>query len=174
MAAIYLLCDEMLRRVRRVMRPCDRGSDAGHAVCMKIERMRRYRRLIAYQRKDQQEPQQCARDLHDAGNPRIRAWRQHKASRTRKRNTQTTKPSNDTTTQNTRPSTAAGSMKATVTPQSSSSRTTTLQGSKRPMSASASRARRASDGLQAPRICFGCRSLLCFFLWVVCSSLSLL
>src|SRR3569832_1798364 len=104
MAAIYLLCDEMLRRVRRVMRPCDRGSDAGHAVCMKIERMRRYRRLIAYQRKDQQKPQQCARDLHDAGNPRIRAWRQRKATHTQKKNTQTTMPSCVTSARFTRPS----------------------------------------------------------------------
>src|SRR3569623_908129 len=110
MAAIYLLCDEMLRRVRRVMRPCARGSDAGHAVCMKIERLRRYRRLLAYQRKDQQDPQQCARDLHDAGNPRIRAWRQRKASRTRERFSRTSMPSCVTSALVTRPSTAAGAM----------------------------------------------------------------
>src|SRR3569832_2988013 len=79
MAAIYLLCDEMLRRVRRVMRPCVCGSDAGHAECMKIERMRRYRRLIAYQRLVFLVPLLCVRVLHDAGNPRIRAWRQRKA-----------------------------------------------------------------------------------------------
>ena len=72
----------------------------------------------------------------------------------------------------TRPSAASGSMKRTLLEPSARPSTTTLHGSSTPMPGSASSARWASRGLQAPRIRYGARSTPSFSFNVTRTSIS--